>query len=98
MISLYITHIGFLISTHAPAEAFVTLRMHGYLSEKALMTPVEVITLIQQVADGYSSDPPTGHELWRAIDEALESAGYLSLRGLVDGRRSVTRSGETPPP
>ena len=49
--------------------------------------------LIERKGVAFPKRPAPGHELWRDVDVALEQAGYLSPKGLTDGRRGLTRDG-----
>jgi hypothetical protein len=93
MVSLHITAIGYLVGRHTAAEAYELLKEHEYLSDRGLSERDAVISLIEQKRAAFPARPAPGQEGWRDIDQALEQAGYLSPKGLSDGRRSVTRDG-----
>jgi hypothetical protein len=96
MVSLYITAIGYLVQGTRGAEAYGRLEEHGYLSVRALAEEDRVIALIEKTRTAFPRRPAPGHESWRDVDVALERAGYLSDKGLRDGRRGLRRDGTDP--
>jgi hypothetical protein len=92
MVSLHVTAIGYLVSGRTGPEAYEILETHGYLSDSALSKREKVVSLIDQKRAAPKHFAP-GDELWRYIDVALEQAGYLSPKGLTEGRRGLTRDG-----
>jgi len=93
MVSLYVTAIGYLVKEGTALQAYEILARHGYLSESALSARENVISLIERKRAAFPQYPAPGHESWRDVDVALEEAGYLSSKGLTEGRRSFTRYG-----
>ena len=93
MVSLYVTAIGYLIGGHSAAEVYELLKGQGYLSERGLSERAQLISMIEQVRKAFPTNPDLGQEPWRDVDAALGRAGYLSPKGLSEGRRFVTRDG-----
>jgi len=79
---------------NSAAEVYELLETHGLLSARALSEREGLMALIQEVQAAFPKSPSPGHELWRDVEEALERAGFLSAKGLEEGRRFVTREGK----
>ena len=96
MVTRYITAIAHLVRGRTPPDAYEALKAPGYLSERAIEDPAAVISVIAQMHSAFPDPPPPGRELWRDIDAALERGGYLSPKGLTEGRRASARDGQEP--
>jgi hypothetical protein len=93
MVSLTVTAIGYLVGRNSAEDVYEQLKGHGYLSDRAQSDRAAVISLIDETRAAYPDHAPPGREVWRDVDQALEREGYLSPRGLSEGRRAVTRDG-----
>lgn len=94
MVSLYTTAIGYLIGRKPADEVYECLSGHGYLSLRAQEDRGGVISLIERTRLAFPRDPAPGAESWRDVQHALEEARFLSVEGLSEGMRSMTRDGK----